>query len=30
VLVPAAAGRQEILADADGGRPAKLLHVALP
>ena len=29
-LVPAAAGRQEILAEADGGRPAKLLHVALP
>ena len=29
-LLPAAAGREEILAEADGGRPAKLLHVALP
>jgi hypothetical protein len=29
-VLPAAAGRQELLAEADGGRPAKLLHVALP
>jgi mannose-6-phosphate isomerase len=30
VLVPAAAGRQEIVAEAAAGRPAKFLHVALP
>jgi mannose-6-phosphate isomerase len=29
-LLPAAAGRQEILAEPAAGRPAKLLHVALP
>ena len=29
-LVPAAAGRQEIVTEAAAGRPAKLLHVALP
>lgn len=30
VLLPAAAGRQTIAATAANGRPAKLLHVALP
>jgi mannose-6-phosphate isomerase len=29
-LLPAAAGRQEIVAEPDGGQPARLLHVALP
>lgn len=29
-LLPAAAGRQEIVAEAEAGTPAKLLHVALP
>jgi mannose-6-phosphate isomerase len=29
-LLPAAAGRQEIVVEPEAGRPAKLLHVALP
>ena len=29
-LLPAAAGREELVVEPDGDRPAKLLHVALP